>query len=453
MSLERRKAGIRILAALAIAAGIFCLPRVKTLETPKGSGQLVSVQELPDDGEMCLPESASDDPNLMAGFRRELEKKILRAAFPITPVYAAFGDLGGTTELTRPPLRTLLDTAPGYVAVAVNSRTDEVFLQDSNTWSIRIFNRLENTPPSAARAEPKRMIVGPTSGIQYNSHIYIDPNSGEIYSVENDTGDRIVVFAQNAEGDSKPLRKLKVGHRAYEMAVDEGSQELYVSVQSPPHVEIYRKTASGDEKPLRLIQGKSTRLSDSHGIAIDPKNKMLFVNNWGSVGRVAGSDSADSGAAAGGRFESPSIVAFPLDARGDTAPVRVIQGPKTQLNWPGTMSLDPESGDLYVANDMGQSILVFGGTAGGDAAPARVLKGRRTGLNYPVGVNIDTKNKELWVANFGNSSATVYPLSANGDVAPLRTIRSAQPDKVSLKLGKLNTLAYDSNREEILVPN
>ncbi len=102
---------------------------------------------------------------------------------------------------------------------------------------------------------------------------------------------------------------------------------------------------------------------------------------------------------------------------------------------------------------MGKSVLVFRGSASGDAAPVRVLKGPKTGISYPLGVTIDPKNKELWVTNFGNSSATVYPLAASGDVAPLRTIRSAPRGKVSLKLGKLNTLAYDTKREEILVPN
>ena len=74
-------------------------------------------------------------------------------------------------------------------------------------------------------------------------------------------------------------------------------------------------------------------------------------------------------------------------------------------------------------------------------------------LSYPLGITIDPKNKELWVANFGNSSATVYPLTASGDVAPLRTIRSAPRGKVSMKFGKLNTLVYDTKREEILAPN
>src|SRR5207244_5301229 len=117
--------------------------------------------------------------------------------------------------------------------------------------------------------------------LQYKSVIYAHTNTDDIYSVENDIGDSIVVFANNANGDAEPIRKLSVTHRAYAMAVDEDNDEFYLSVQYPPQVAVYRKLASGNEKPRRLIQGESTRLSDSHGIAIDSKNKLLFVNNWG----------------------------------------------------------------------------------------------------------------------------------------------------------------------------
>ena len=84
---------------------------------------------------------------------------------------------------------------------------------------------------------------------------------------------------------------------------------MYVSVQHPPAIEVYRKKASADEKPLREIRGESTRLSDSHGIAIDEKNKLLFVNNWGNVSdyKIAGT----------GRFELPSISVYSLEATGD----------------------------------------------------------------------------------------------------------------------------------------
>jgi DNA-binding beta-propeller fold protein YncE len=169
------------------------------------------------------------------------------------------------------------------------------------------------------------------------------------------------------------------------------------------------------------------------------------VNSWGNISdyRVAGS----------GRFEPPSIEIFSATADGDAAPLRVIQGPKTQLDWPGAMSIDPNTGNLYVANDMGQSILVFRKDDQGDVAPARIIKGQKTHLSYPAGVFVDAKNKELWASNIGNSSATVYPLDADGDVAPLRIIRGAEENKQSLRFGKTEAVIYDSKREQLLVPN
>jgi DNA-binding beta-propeller fold protein YncE len=119
------------------------------------------------------------------------------------------------------------------------------------------------------------------------------------------------------------------------------------------------------------------------------------------------------------------------------------------------MKLNPDTGELYVANDIGQSILVFSGiaTAQGNVAPSRILKGPHTRLNYPSGVVLDLKNRELWVSNMGNASATAYPLMANGDVAPLRIIRSAPEGKQSLNFGRTAAVAYDPNRQQILVPN
>ncbi|PYJ69454.1 MAG: hypothetical protein DME75_11095 [Verrucomicrobia bacterium] len=66
---------------------------------------------------------------------------------------------------------------------------------------------------------------------------------------------------------------------------------------------------------------------------------------------------------------------------------------------------------------------------------------------------VDTKNKEVWVANFGNSTATCYPINANGDAAPIRTIRSAPAGYQGLKFGKVEAVAYDSKRDQLLVPN
>ena len=443
MQLNKRKA-VGLAGAILITMSILGLSTVLERApgtSPEASGnRLVSVQRMPDIAEACLP----PDRDLTSESDVPFENRLL-ALLRGTSVYAASQENGSTVELNRQPIRRLWDTGPSYGSIAFDARIGKVFLQDLNLWAIRIFDRTTNTPANAVRSEPERIIQGEESGLQFNTCMYIDPKNGDIYTVENDVGDSIAVFSQDASGNVKPIRTLDVTHRAHSLAADEERQELFVTVNYPPQVEIYRKTASGNEKPLRVLSGESTRLSDVHGIAIDPKAKEMYVNNWGHISQfdVAGT----------GRFEEPSITIDPLDANGDASPTRVIQGPKTQLNWPGAMFVDPDKGEVYVTNSVGQSILVFGAKDSGDVAPRRILKGAKTGLSYPSSLTVDLKNQELWVSNLGNASATAYSLTANGNVAPLRTIRSEPANKVSLKFGKTQAVTYDTKRDQILVPN
>src|SRR6266850_1842735 len=270
-----------LLLASALVMVVFCLSLVEPPGSRQHTGypQLVSVQDLPTDPEWCppTPPALPEETNLFA-------------AFSATSAYAGSQESGQTGIITRPPIRTIRDKDPIYSAVAVDTRFDEVVLMDNNNWGLRVFNRLDNTPASAAFTEPKRIIAGPETDIQFNNGIYIDPKNGDIYSVETDTGDKVVVFPREANGNLKPARILATPHRGFALAVDEEKQELFVGVQYPPEVAVYRKGASGDEKPLRSLQGESTRLSDVHGIALDTKNKLLYVTNWGHVSdyRIAG---------------------------------------------------------------------------------------------------------------------------------------------------------------------
>ena len=131
----------------------------------------------------------------------------------------------------------------------------------------------------------------------------------------------------------------------------------------------------------------------------------------------------------------------------------MIQGPKTRLNWPTGLAVSPKRGELYVANDMEDSILVFSASAKGDVAPLRVLKGPKTLIKNPTGIFFDEMNDELWVASFGNHTATVHKVTASGDTPPLRVIRSSPLGKPFLGLANPHPVAYDTKREEILVPN
>jgi len=256
-----------------------------------------------------------------------------------------------------------------------------------------------------------------------------------------------VRFPREASGDVPPKAALHTPHRVYNLAADEKRQEIFATVEYPAQVVVYHKDASGEDQPLRAIAGDATGLDAPHGIAVDEKDHHLFVNTWGhhSNFTIAGT----------GKWFPPAIKVYPLDADGDVKPLRVITGDSTQLDWPAAMKFNPENGDLYIANDIGQSILVFADApkADGNVAPARVIHGPSTRLRNPTGVALDLKNKEVWVSNLCNSSAAVYPLMATGDVAPLRIIRSAEESKRGVNFGRTAAVTYDPIRQEILVPN
>jgi DNA-binding beta-propeller fold protein YncE len=366
------------------------------------------------------------------------------------------------------PIRVIRDTYPTYSAVAVDTRSNEVYLQDENLYGFKVFDRMANTPSTAAFTEPKRTVGGILTKLEFNSALYVDPKNGDVYSVNNDNLDTTVVFPHDAKGHVAPMRELNPPHGVFGIVADEEAQELFFTVEHDNAVVVYRKDAKGDANPLRLLQGNDTQLEDPHGIAVDTKNQLLFVTNYGSFHAVAPPAGANRGAVAprpnwpldrdaairgSGRSEPPSISVYSLKAEGNTRPLRLIQGPKTQLNWPSTMSIDPERGEIFVANDADHSVLVFRTTDQGNAAPTRVIRGDRTGMRYPTGIFADTKHKELWVSNLGNHSATVYPLDASGNIVPLRTIRSAPRGKEALAIGNPGAVGYDSKRDEILVPN
>jgi DNA-binding beta-propeller fold protein YncE len=414
--------------------------------------RLVTVRPLlPFEGLHCPWKPASGEGAIPSG--------LMQAAGALSP--AAAEHVSREIDLT--PVRALEDEYATYSAVAVDPVRNEIAIQDENLFQILIFDRLANTPPSATMTEPKRILSGPATKIEFNCGLYIDPKNGDIYSVNNDTTDTTVIFAHGQQGNVAPSRELHTPHGTYGIAVDETNGEMFFSIEHDNAVVAYEKMASGEDEPLRLIQGDDTGLGDPHGIAVDPENNWLFVANHGSTHRVRPDPQKPprpnwpltrSFAVPGsGRSDPPSITIYERTAKGNAAPLRTIQGPRTQLNWPAQIYLDAERGELFVANDGGNSVLVFRATDDGDAAPVRVIAGPKTGLLNPTGVWADTVHDEVVVSSMGNHSAMVFPRDASGDVAPLRTIRSAPLGKRALAIGNPGAVAYDSKRDELLVPN
>jgi len=269
------------LSALVLVSGRGLLPETDgsaqtALRKPSGSPQLVSIEPLPAmDGEMCVWEPASANFSFAAALQEDLQRD--RAG------QASSGGSGNrpVVDADRAPVRVLRDTYPTYSAVTLDLANNELILQDENLFQILVYDRTANTPPTATMTEPKRVIGGRETKVEFNCGLYVDPKTGDIYSVANDTIDTLTIFSREARGNVPPTRELRTPHGTFGITVDEAREEMYLTVQHTNSVVVYRKMAQGEEKPLRTIQGAATQLEDPHGIALDPKNGWIFVTNHG----------------------------------------------------------------------------------------------------------------------------------------------------------------------------
>ena len=455
-----RKVGLLvILVFLATAAGLVLSSTSQERRMGSqsfGYDRLVSWEPLPEmDGEMCQWVPASASMSLVAALQQTAGSAESAPARP--------SDALREQVAKRPPIATMKDTNAGYAGITVDPIREEVILADENMFSIYVYDRMENTPPSARMSEPKRMIQGENTLLEFACGVYVDPVTGEIYGINNDTLNWMPVFSRDAKGDAHPVRALDTPHTTFALVADEEEQEIFLTIQDDHAVVVFDKQAKDEDPALRTLQGPRTLMADPHGIALDPKTDVIFVTNWGSNNLRIMQDAQraqrnfpvgrNQTIPSSGKFSPPSITVYPKGASGDMPPLRVIQGPKTQLDWPTSIAVHPDRGEIFVANDTAHTVTVYPIDANGDVAPIRVLKGPRTLIKNPTGVTVDTKNNELWVANFGSHSATVYPVDADGNVTPKRIIRSAPADTPAPMIGNPHTLAFDTKRDEILVSN
>ena len=447
--------GLLVVATAAALAQSYGLPVGQT-----GEARLVAFEQLPDYSEgICEWE----------------------VAVPQAPSYAAAGaamaqlpPANARLAVTgRKPLHFIQDPYPSFSSVAVDPVRNEVVLTDENRFRIMVYDRLATTPASAEQTEPKRVIGGLHSHTQYASDSYIDGPTGDIYIINNDTVHNATVFTRDQNGDVEPDREFNVMAGGFGVAVDESRQELYITEQRESAITVWKKSSAWGDTAVRLIQGERTQLADPHGIAFDPKNRLLYVANYGTSHVVRklpdGSPNADyqsavpilnwPGSAGGseivpgsGKFGWPSITVYSADIEGDVAPLRVIEGREnTGLNRPTGVAFDAERGELYVADEVANTVSVFSADAEGDVAPIRVLEGPRTLMRNPSDVFLDHVNNEMWVASFGNHLALAYELGAEGDTAPGRIIRGSPLNTPGSMISNPYAVAYDTKRQEILV--
>ena len=236
------------------------------------------------------------------------------------------------------------------------------------------------------------------------------------------------MFARLANGNAGPVRVIegqgtKLSRTMHGIAYDPVHDEMIVPVHLAGAVLVFRGNASGEQAPIRIIQGPRTRILRPETACVDVRHGEIIV------GEDGGKD----------------VLVFPRDANGDVAPLRAIAGPKTQLDEIRGVAVDPVRNLIVVSSRSKKNptgIFVFNRTGNGDVAPRSIIAGPKTGIFRIRQVNVDPDQGKIFVAvknnvesyKFDSASPSpwnpdkpgfigVWDISDNGDVPPRAVIK------------------------------
>lgn len=187
-----------------------------------------------------------------------------------------------------------------------------------------------------------------------------------------------------------------------------------------PQIATFARLAKGGEPPKRVIYGQPTRLGRTvHDIRYNERRDEIVITN---------------------PF-AQAVLTFKGDANGQSAPVRIIQGPKTQLGGNDTVGLDPVNDEVLVPDPVANDVKIFSAVANGDVAPIRILQGGPE-VGWRVGhaamtdyvhdlivtdgifIGVAAKTKPPFENPYGGGrdALFIFPRKAEGQVKPLRFI-------------------------------
>jgi hypothetical protein len=234
---------------------------------------------------------------------------------------------------------------------------------------------------------------------------------------------QIAVFARLADGQASPVRRIEgqttlLSRTMHGIAYDDVADRIIVPAQFSQSILSFRGEATGEEPPVRVIQGPRTEIRRADRVAVDSRRKEIFVNDGGQ------------------------ILVFPADANGDVAPIRALRGPDTLLTEGGgggaaAIAVDPITRTLVVTASRG--ILVFDSTASGNTKPLRVITGDGAGRGRLAAVH-----NGLIFAGAGGQSVGVWTVNDSGN-APAR-FRIGQG-----VLLEMRALAVDAKNKSVII--
>lgn len=205
---------------------------------------------------------------------------------------------------------------------------------------------------------PIRTIQGPLTQIREPSRLAVDPANNEILVPQ---GRQILVFPREANGNVAPIRILEGPETrlgAGSLAVDP-IHDLLIAVGGPvgggreesgrmTQILIFDRKASGNTKPLRVIEGPKTLLTSTGGPAtIYPPTGKILVPIRGDVSTEA-------------MIAPDSFVGvWNVTDSGDVPPRWTIGGPKGAFQMVRGVTLNPKYKEVIVSDKRLNAVLTF----------------------------------------------------------------------------------------------
>ena len=266
-----------------------------------------------------------------------------------------------------------------------------------------------------------------------------------------------------AKGGDAPHRVIfgqgtKLSRTMHDIRYSESRDEIFVTNPFAQAILAFRGSSTGEEGPIRIIQGPKTHLGAPDTLEIDDVHHEIIVP------------------------DRDEVLVFPMDGNGDVAPLRTLRGPKNGWRSGGGVAVDPihnflitdgtlidpnrksaergggrgeGGGDAEEYNTGRNSILIFDRLADGDVKPLRVISGPKTGIKAIRQMQVYPKNGYIVIAQITNGGIPepegafvgVWSVNDNGDVPPRWRI-DGKPSNV---MKKPRGVALNPKNKEVIV--
>ena len=242
--------------------------------------------------------------------------------------------------------------------------------------------------------------------------------------------------------NSKPNRLIagqqtRLSRTMHDVRYDAVHDEMYVTNPFSRAILVFRGGADGEEPPIRIIQGANTKLRGADRLDVDPIHNEIYIPN--------------------GR----DILVFPREGQGNIAPTRVITGPDLTKDDVGTLAVDVVHNVFVTAKDVVRRgdtafsrLLIYDRTANGETNPLRIIAGPKTEIfrinqlqvYSPKGRIIATMPGAYDMQEPEGVFVGIWNITDNGDVPPRWKI--AGPGSTMLKP---RGVAINAKDKEVLV--